>query len=118
MVLSIDVLDDVLNEIGRGRDIRLSPIINTMQSLSDEELTALGDLCSMSGRATFEQVWVTQRVVFAARDAQRLTLERYLQKFVDIGLIVIEDWSIRFAGDDREAMYAKYFARKRRASDA
>ncbi len=42
MVLSIDVLDEVLNEIGRGPDVRVSQITRTVQELSDSDLRLWG----------------------------------------------------------------------------
>jgi hypothetical protein len=113
MSLSVDVLDDVLNEIGRGQDVRATPLMTAIQSLSDADLIALGELCQMSGHSTFEQVWELRRLSLGALPETRPRLEANFKKFTGMGLIAEEDGIIRFAGDERESMYAKYYARKR-----
>ncbi len=67
----------------------------------------------MNGQATFDQVWAIHYVAFNAEDEDRVRLEVNLQAFMDMGLIVMDGDLIKFAGTDQEAMYAKYYARKR-----
>ena len=67
----------------------------------------------MSGRASLDQVWAMHRMVFDAPEEYRLKMEMDLAKFISMNLILLNDGYITFAGDDREAMYAKYYARKR-----
>ena len=70
----------------------------------------------MSGRDTLDQVGFSS-VVFNEPEAYRLKLENDLAKFVDNGITVIDEGRIRFAGEERKAMYAKYYARKRGVSE-
>lgn len=113
MVLSVDVLNEVLSELVHGSDIRNSSVIAAIQALSDTELTDLGELCSMNGFATLDEVWALQRLAYGADDDKRTEMNERLNFFRDSDLISIDGGRIKFSGDDREAMYAKYYAKKR-----
>lgn len=113
MVLNTDVVENVLEELSQGADILHGPVITALRRLSSDQLRILGLLCLCNGLATLEQLWFVHHVAFGAPQTGRVELEKGLEEFQRSGLIRISDSKIKFAGDEREGLYAKYFAKKR-----
>lgn len=111
MELNLDVLDDVLDEIEGGEDVRSSRTIEALRTLPDQDPRRLSELCRCNGRATLDQLSHIQHVLFGRSEEHRIVMENDLDTFQDLGLIENHGGKIGFAGDERETIYAKYFAR-------
>jgi hypothetical protein len=114
MELDLDVLDDVLNELRRGHDISSRPIISKIRELNKRQLAALSLLTSSGGHANFDQIWFIEYVLNGEVAWSKRDILELLSLFSKDGILAIEDGIIRFAGDDFDRIYIKYFARQRK----
>jgi len=127
MKLDLGVLEDVRKQLEISRDITVRPILTRIRSLEKQQLSALHVLCACDGRATFEQIWSIEYILNAEKHWTKNTLERELKYFIDSGIFEgkarIEKLGfrtrpaqdvIKFAGDDFDKIYTKYFARERK----
>jgi tetratricopeptide (TPR) repeat protein len=114
MEISVEVLDDVLAELEKGRQIQEWPIILKIRSFSEAELKALDFLTSCDGRATFDQLWFAE---YTLRKDNRWKCRQQMLDFLEVfcksGVLQVDDGLIRFAGGDFERIYSKYYARRR-----
>jgi tetratricopeptide (TPR) repeat protein len=112
MRLDLVVLDDVLRELGGGRDLSAHPLTAKIRSFDRGRLRALARLTQCSGNATFEQIWFAGYVFAAAPGKQRASLSARLEEFSKDGIVHIKDGIITFKGDEFDRIYSKYFARQ------
>jgi tetratricopeptide (TPR) repeat protein len=116
MELSVDVLDDVLSELGTLYDVAARPIINIVRNLTTPQLRALNRLSRTDGLATFEHIWACEYMCFGTKRWTREALENHLRQFEQIGILRTDSRGfISFAGDDFDRIYCKYFAKKQKA---
>lgn len=113
MELSVEVLDEVLGELEKGRQIQEWPIILKIRGFSEAELKALDFLTSCDGRATLDQLWFVEYSLRKEQRWKRETLVSYLETFRESGVLELDGELIRFAGGDFERIYSKYYARQR-----
>lgn len=126
MKLDLGVLEDVRKQLEISRDITVRPILTRIRSLEKQQLSALHVLCACDGRATFEQIWSIEYILNDEKRWTKDTLETELKHFIDSGILEgkgrIEELGfrtrpaqdvIKFAGDDFDKIYTKYFARER-----
>lgn len=126
MKLDLGVLEYVRKQLEISRDITVRPILTRIRSLEKPQLSALHVLCSCDGRATFEQIWSIEYILNYEKRWTKDALERELKYFVDSGIFEgkaqMEKLGfrtrpaqdvIKFAGDDFDKIYTKYFARER-----
>lgn len=114
MHLTLDVLDDVLDELRANQDITIRPILNKVRDLDNRDLEALGKLCACNGLVTFDQIWFAEYTFSGEKSWGRTELEDTMHKLQDMKVLVInESGHISFSGDDFDRVYCKYFARKR-----
>lgn len=127
MKLDLGVLEDVRKQLEISRDITVRPILTSIRSLEKQQLSALHTLCICDGRATFEQIWSIEYILNDEKHWTKNALERELKYFIDSGIIEgkeqieklgfqthsVQD-VIKFAGDDFDKIYTKYFARERK----
>jgi tetratricopeptide (TPR) repeat protein len=127
MKLDLGVLEDVRKQLEISRDITVRPILTKIRSLEKQQLLALGLLCACDGRATFEQIWSIEYILNGEKRWTKNALEGELKYFIDSGIFEgkagIEKLGfrlhpvrdvIKFAGDDFDKIYTKYFARERK----
>ncbi len=112
MELTIDVLDDVLEELETSQDVSSRPIITAIRNFNKQQLSALRLLCTCNGRANFEQIWFSEYVLWGENEWTKELLQEHLRRFEEVGVVTIEDNIINFAGDDFDRIYCKYLARK------
>jgi hypothetical protein len=110
--LTVDVLDGVLAEIVGGTDLRDSAVLAAFRSLSRDQINRLDRLCTGNGRASLEELAFVERVFFGANESVLMELQRDVEEFENVGLVQTSGQGVHFAGDEREALYAKYYARK------
>jgi tetratricopeptide (TPR) repeat protein len=111
MKLDLGVLEDVRKQLEISRDITVRPILTRIRSLEKHQLSALHVLCACDGRATFDQIWSIEYILNDEKRWTKDALERELEYFIDSG--ILEGDVIKFAGDDFDKIYTKYFARER-----
>jgi tetratricopeptide (TPR) repeat protein len=126
MKLDLGVLEYVRKQLEISRDITVRPILTRIRSLEKPQLSALHLLCACDGRATFEQIWSIEYILNDEKRWTKDALKRELKYFIDSGILEgearIEELGfrtrpaqdvIKFAGDDFDKIYTKYFARER-----
>jgi len=62
MIITSDILDEVLDTLQSSKDKTVRPTITKIRSLETDQLFALGVLCFCNGKATFEQEWFIEYV--------------------------------------------------------
>ena len=112
MELSVDVLDDVLRELGSTQDVSARPVIGKVRNLKADALKALAILCVSEGDGTFEQIWGYEYLLHGSSRIKKEDLREFLTEFERLGIMSCEDEKLRFAGDDFDRIYCKYYARK------
>lgn len=112
MKLSLDVFDDVIKELARGKDLHSRSVITKIQEIDDKALKALRLLASCCGKATFDDLWVIEYLLFGEARWVKNELAKYLQYLVDNQILTIESNVIKFAGDDFDKIYSKYYAKQ------
>jgi len=112
MEITVDVLDDVLEELQTLQDTSDRIIINEIRSLNIKQLNAVKLLCASSGKSTLEQVWFVEYLVNAQEKWTYENLNDILDLLVDKGIIFIKDDQLFFSGDDFDRIYCKYYSRK------
>lgn len=113
MKLDLSVLDDVLKELETSQDITIRPTLTKIRNLKKNQLSALNLLCSCDGRATFEQIWTIEYIFNGEQYWTKDVLNNKLQFFTDQNIVGINEGVIKFAGDDFDKIYVKYFAREK-----
>jgi tetratricopeptide (TPR) repeat protein len=114
MRLDVAVLDDVLRELRRGRDMSSRPTITRIRNYQRSQLNALNFLVPCSGHATFDQLWFTAHVFQGRELADRTRLAGHLAHMSKDQVLDIQNGIITFRGDDFDKIYSKYFARQRK----
>lgn len=116
MKLNLSVLEDVRRELESLQNIITRPILTKIRSVKKELLSALNLLCACDGHATFDQLWSIEYIFNDEEKWTKEGLNKKLQYFVDEGIIKVEGDIIRFAGDEFDKIYIKYFAREQGVS--
>lgn len=114
--LSIDVLDDVLEELKSLQDVDIRPVAQQIRGLTKEELSALGILLFSNKHATFEQVWYLESIFKENTVWTKETLKDKLDLLISKGIINVENNILSFSGDDFDKLYCKYYSRKQDAA--
>ncbi len=116
MMLDLSVLEDVRKELETSQDISIRPILNRVRNLGRKELSCLRLLCSCNGRATFDQLWTTEYIFNDEKRWTKEKLQKILEIFVNEGIVAISNGLIKFAGDDFDKIYTKYYGRENRVN--
>lgn len=116
MELDLDILDDVLNELKRGHDISVRPIITKIRDLNPEQMSAFSFLTSCNGHATLDQLWFIEHTINDGEKWSYECLKQHLDHFTEEGILIIDLGVISFAGDDFDRIYSKYYARQRKVN--
>jgi len=115
MVLDIDVLNVIMNELEVGQNIIGNNRINFIINLPAVELKALSLLTSCCGYGTFEALRFIDYVIAGERNWTDNALKQYYNKFIEEGVITVNDNIVYYAGDEFEKIYLKYVFKKRKA---
>ncbi len=113
MKLDLSVLEDVRTELETSQDISARPLLVKIRSLGREELSALPALCECEGRATFDQIWAMEYILNGEKRWKRNTLAAVLRRLLADGVFETADGIVKFAGDDFDRIYTKYYAREK-----
>jgi hypothetical protein len=112
MKLDLSVLEDVRKELENSQDITIRSVITKIRNVKKKQLSALNLLCACDGHATFEQVWAIEYMFKDEKSWTKDALNRELQYFMEEGILENKEGIIKFAGDDFDKIYIKYFARE------
>jgi hypothetical protein len=114
MHLTVDVLDDMLGELLSPDGAGARPVILAIRMLEREQLRALSVLCSSGGDASIDQVWFMEYLMFGESRWTKERLLSHLAELVRLGVLVVTDGRLFYAGDDLDRIYCKYYAQKHR----
>ena len=114
MKLNLSVLEDVRKELETSQDITIRPVLKKILNLKGNQLSAINLLCACDGHATFEQIWTIEYIFNGEKLWRKDSLNKELQYFINEGILKSEDNIIKFAGDDFDKIYTKYFAREQK----
>lgn len=125
MRLDLGVLEDIRKQLEISRDVTIRPILVKIRNFAKPQLLALNLLCVCDGHATFEQIWAIEYLFNNEKRWTKDALERELEYFMDLGILEgkerIDELGlsphpardvVKFAGDDFDKIYTKYFARE------
>jgi hypothetical protein len=109
MAITLDVLDDVRRELETQEGETDRPLISALRRLDRDELNLLRVLTEAN--ATLNDLWFRSQL-FDGTPVEISVLEDALTKFVDLGLLVVDETSgkVSFAGDQFDEVYTRYFA--------
>jgi hypothetical protein len=112
MELSPEALDDVRATLGIGSQDLERPLVSAVQRMSEEALRALNVWCSSLECATLDELRFSYRLGESATmdDCQ---LDRYLDQFIQDGLVEVVDGRVRLTGDSAAEVYARLSTVKR-----
>jgi hypothetical protein len=111
--LDLDLIEEVLREIGSAQDTSLRPLISRVRGLSLRQLSALGIFTRSDSRATLSELRALELVSSDNSDWTEGELAEALESFQKLGLLSIEQDVVRFSGDDFDRIYIKYYAREK-----
>jgi len=112
MKLSLDVFDDVIKELARGKDLHSRNIITKIQDIDDKALKALRLLASCCGKATFDDLWNIEYILFGETRWSKEELARYMLYLIKNQILTTDTNIIKYAGDDFDKIYSKYYAKQ------
>jgi len=116
MKLDFGVLEDVRKELETSQDITTRPVLTRIRNIEKKRLSALDLLCACDGQATFDQIWAIEYIFKNEESWTKDDLHNELQYLVEEGIVGIKEGIIKFAGDDFDKIYTKYFAREQGVS--
>lgn len=112
MKLDLSVLEEVRKELETSQDISSRPILMNIKSFGKLDFKALDLLCTSEGYASFKQIWAIENIINGEKHWTEEKLNKKLDFFIQKGIIKLEKEKIRFAGDDFDRIYTKYYARE------
>jgi GTPase SAR1 family protein len=113
--LDVQVLDEVLLELGTDQDLASRPCLRVIQELPPERLKVLGVLLRTEGLA-LEQIVFLETLALGTQKVDEVGLLSALEAFVQAGVLasVGKDHRVEFCGDAFDRIYAKYSSRQRK----
>jgi tetratricopeptide (TPR) repeat protein len=113
MELTLEVLDEVLQELEASHDVWLRPVITAVKGLDPIDLVALRLLSACNGRATMEQLWTAEYIFNGVSSLTQRQLHESADRLISEGVLTRrEDDTIQFSGDDFDRIYCKYYGQQ------
>lgn len=126
MKLDLGILENVRHELEASQKMAARPILRSVRAINKSGLTALDLLCACDGYATFKQLWTIEYISNGNKYWKEEDLEKevsYLTNYNILeGMEHVEKIGyklphgkgvLKFAGDDFDKIYTKYYARER-----
>ncbi len=110
MRLSIEVLEDVLNELRQSHDEDDRPVISAVKRLDEEELRRLNVLLASAGKIPVNHLFLINSL-FVEFDQNAHNESR--TNLVEQGVLEEIDGAVKFTGDDFDRIVCKYAAKQR-----
>lgn len=116
MRLDFNIIEDIIRELEISENINKRPILTEVCRLTKKQLQAVDLLCSCDGQATFDQIWEVEYIFKDEKRWSKIGLLNTLNHLKNTRILSDEGGMIKFAGDDFDKIYTKYFARERKVS--
>lgn len=116
MKLELSVLEDVRKELETSQDITSRPILTKIRPFKNKQWAALHLLSACDGYATFDQIWSIEYILKGEKSWTKDALDKEFQYFISEGILKNDDGLLKFAGDDFDRIYTKYFAREQKVN--
>jgi len=116
MRLDFNIIEDIIRELEISENISKRPILTEVRKLTKKQLQAVDLLCSCDGRATFDQIWEVEYIFKDKKRWSKIGLLNILNHLKNNSILSDKGGMIKFAGDDFDKIYTKYFARERKVS--
>ena len=116
MELNLEVLDDVLVDLTRGHDLSFRPIIAKVKEFDRKQLIVLNKLTNGRSDLTFDQI-CNAEFIFSPESFSAEELTEFLNYFKAQGIINENHGLIRFAGDEFDKIYLKYYAKQKKRAN-
>ena len=116
MRLDFNIIEDIIRELEISENISKRPILTEVRKLTKKQLQAVDLLCSCDGRATFDQIWEVEYIFKDKKRWSKIGLLHILNHLKNNSILSDKGGMIKFAGDDFDKIYTKYFARERKVS--
>lgn len=113
MVLDSQVLEDVRSELASTQDLSDRSALRFAESLSTRHLMALDVLGQCNPPIVADRLWQTEYLFNAEKNFTKASLDSCLSDLVAWGVLSRDGALVRFAGDDFDRIYLKYFGRER-----
>lgn len=116
MRLDFNIIEDIIRELEISENISKRPILTEVRKLTKKQLQAVDLLCSCDGQATFDQIWEVEYIFKDKKRWSKIRLLNILNHLKNNSILSDKGGMIKFAGDDFDKIYTKYFARERKVS--
>lgn len=116
MRLDFNIIEDIIRELEISENISKRPILTEVRKLTKKQLQAVDLLCSYDGQATFDQIWEVEYIFRDKKRWSKIGLLNILNHLKNTSILSDKGGMIKFAGDDFDKIYTKYFARERKVS--
>ena len=116
MSLDFNIIEDIIRELEISENISKRPILNEVRRLTKKQLQAVDLLCSCNGQATFDQIWEVEYIFNDEKRWNKIVLLKMLNHLKNTSIVSDKDGMIKFAGDDFDKIYTKYFEHERKVS--
>lgn len=116
MRLDFNIIEDIIRELEISENISKRPILTEVRKLTKKQLQAVDLLCSCDGQATFDQIWEVEYIFKDKKRWSKIGLLNILNHLKNNSILSDKGGMIKFAGDDFDKIYTKYFARERKVS--
>lgn len=116
MRLDFNIIEDIIRELEISENISKRPILTEVCKLTKKQLQAVDLLCSCDGQATFDQIWEVEYIFKDKKRWSKIGLSNILNHLKNTSILSDKGGMIKFAGDDFDKIYTKYFARERKVS--
>lgn len=114
MKLNFRALEGIRSELLRSADLQSRTIINAVKKLSDRDLRAVGSLCCCDGHAKFEELWGIESAFSGTTFWTQQSLRSLLDRLITLGIFSEDKQIIKFAGDEFDKLYIKYYANEKK----
>lgn len=116
MRLDFNIIENIIRELEISENISKRPILTEVRRLTKKQLQAVGLLCSCDGQATFDQIWEVEYIFKDEKRWSKIGLLNILNHLKNTSILSDKGGMIKFAGDDFDKIYMKYFAREKKVS--
>ena len=113
MILDVPVLEEVRAELRKGQQSDESEIIDCIENLNKEDLKALAVFFDAGEKSSIATLKCYEYIIYGDKRLKLSKFNDYFDKFIDLKILSQNEDGFKFNGDDFDAIYAKYYARKK-----
>jgi tetratricopeptide (TPR) repeat protein len=116
MQLDFGVLEEVRRELEVSQDMSTRPLLTRIRNLNEPQLRALATLLPSDAAVSFDHSWSLEYLSFGTSRWTKESLEEHLRYLEMEAILTSHNGIIRFAGDDFDKIYTRYFAGENKVS--